>query len=489
MIWITDARRRIEFANRAFLDFFGIPTRERAAHFDWSAIVHPDDRDAYVDAFDATLRDHLPFQVRARVRRRDGAWRWVESRGNPRLDGNGKATGMIGSSPDITEMFESQQALREADRRKDEFLAMLAHELRNPLAPIVNATRILRRLAPLGPELEGMREMIERQTDQLTTLVDDLLDVSRITQGRITLRKANVELMTVLARAIETSRPLIDSRHHHLAVALPTESVRIEGDVARLAQAISNLLNNSAKYTDDGGQIELKAEVESGHVNIRIKDNGIGIPPEDLARVFDLFTQADRSLDRSQGGLGIGLTVVKKLVEMHGGRVEAYSEGSGKGSEFVVCLPLSMAPRDERHGKKPPVEGPAKPAVRTRVLVVDDNVDSATSMSLLLKLDGHDVTMAHDGREALAVARAFLPQVILLDIGLPGMSGYEVARELRRDPAFANVTLIALTGYGQAEDRRRSKAAGFDHHLTKPVDDEALAMVLESTQGSSTTPS
>jgi CheY-like chemotaxis protein len=331
-----------------------------------------------------------------------------------------------------------------------------------------------------------MREIIERQTEQLTTLVDDLLDVSRVTQGRIPLRKVNLELMSVVARAIETSRPQIDARKHHLAVSLPAEPVRVEGDVTRLAQAISNLLINAAKYTDDGGEIRLKAEVEKGEVHIGVRDNGIGLTHEEVARVFDLFSQGDRALDRAQGGLGIGLTVVKKLIEMHGGHVHAFSEGPGKGSEFVVVLPTVVGAQEDRKSQPKVVQ---KATRRTKVLVVDDNADSATSMALLLKLDGHDVKMAHDGPAALACAKAFRPQVILLDIGLPGMSGYEVARELRRDESFANVTLIALTGYGQAEDRRKSKAAGFDHHLTKPVDDEALATVLESMQGSSTTSS
>jgi len=351
--------------------------------------------------------------------------------------------------------------------------------LRLPLAPIVNATRILRRLAPLAPQVEDMRELIERQAEQLTTLVDDLLEVSRITQGRIALRKANVEVMSVVARAIETSRPLIDARHHHLVVSLPADPVRVEGDVARLAQAISNLLNNAAKYTDDGGEIELRVEVQGTHAVIRVRDNGIGIAGDDLARVFDLFQQSDRALDRAQGGLGIGLTIVKKLTEMHGGQVEASSAGPGKGSEFVLRLPLAPMPGDTRTAPRV-APAPVRAARRSRVLVVDDNVDAATSLALLLKLDGHDVKLAHDGPAALLAARSFEPQVVLLDIGLPGMSGYEVARELRRDPAFAETTLIALTGYGQAEDRRKSKSAGFDHHLTKPIDDEALAAVLDT---------
>ncbi|HZZ94485.1 MAG TPA: PAS domain S-box protein [Usitatibacter sp.] len=480
MIWITTSRGQLEFANRAFLDFFGIPTRRSAAQFDWTEVIHAADRQAYLDAFRASVDARASFVARARVRRRDGQWRWIESRANPRLDAEGRVTGVIGSSPDITEMFESQEALREADRRKDEFLAMLAHELRNPLAPIVNATRILRRLAPLEPQVEDMRELIERQAEQLTTLVDDLLEVSRITQGHIALRKANVEVMSIVARAIETSRPLIDSRHHHLAVSLPTDPVRVEGDVARLAQAISNLLNNAAKYTDDGGEIALRVEVEHGEALIRVKDNGIGIAGDELARVFDLFQQSERSLDRAQGGLGIGLTIVKKLAEMHGGRVEAMSEGAGRGSEFVMRLPLAPVPEDGRAAPRV-VRAPVRR--RCSVLVVDDNVDAATSLALLLKLDGHDVKLAHDGPGALTAARAFTPQVIVLDIGLPGMSGYEVARELRRDRAFAETMLIALTGYGQAEDRRKSKSAGFDHHLTKPIDDEALAAVFESAPG------
>jgi len=482
MIWITNPKGRFEFANRAFLDFFGIPTRHSAMRFEWRAMVHPEDLAPYVDAFRVAVESRTPFLARARVRRRDGHWRWVESRANPRLDADGRVTGVIGSSPDITEMFESQEALRQADRRKDEFLAMLAHELRNPLAPIVNATRILRRLAPLAPQVEDMRELIERQAEQLTTLVDDLLEVSRITQGRIALRKANVEVMSVVARAIETSRPAIDSRRHHLAVSLPTEPVRVEGDVARLAQAISNLLNNAAKYTDDGGEIQLRVDVEDAEAVIRVRDNGIGIAGEDLARVFDLFQQSDRALDRAQGGLGIGLTIVKKLTEMHGGRVEASSGGPGKGSEFVLRLPLAAAQDDARISPRL-ARAPVRAARRSRVLVVDDNVDAATSLALLLKLDGHDVKLAHDGPAALVAARSFNPQVLLLDIGLPGMSGYEVARELRRDPAFAETTLIALTGYGQAEDRRKSKSAGFDHHLTKPIDDEALAAVFDSVPG------
>jgi PAS domain S-box-containing protein len=482
MIWVTNAKGQIEWANRALLDFFGIPTRHSAMRFEWQAMMHPQDLQPYLDAFRVSIDTRSPFIARARVKRRDGHWRWVESRANPRLDADGRVTGVIGSSPDITEMFESQEALREADRRKDEFLAMLAHELRNPLAPIVNATRILRRLAPLEPQVEDMRELIERQAEQLTTLVDDLLEVSRITQGRITLRKANVEVMGIVARAIETSRPLIDARHHHLAVSLPTDPVRVEGDAARLAQAISNLLNNAAKYTDDGGEIQLRVEVDRGEAVIRVRDNGIGIAGEDLARVFDLFQQSDRTIDRAQGGLGIGLTIVKKLVEMHGGCVAATSEGAGRGSEFMLRLPLAHAADEARLAQRM-ARSPVRARRRSRVLVVDDNVDAATSLALLLKLDGHDVKLAHDGPGALSAARGFTPQVILLDIGLPGMSGYEVARELRRDPAFAETTFIALTGYGQAEDRRKSKSAGFDHHLTKPIDDEALAAALDASAG------
>jgi PAS domain S-box-containing protein len=386
---------------------------------------------------------------------------------------------------DVTERKQIEQALQETDRRKDEFLAMLAHELRNPLAPIRNAVQVMRHFGLGDPQLERMRAVIERQTDQLTRMVDDLLDISRISQGKITLRKEKVDLLTIVGHAVETSRPLIDGSGHRLTVSLPSESLRIEGDVTRLAQVLSNLLNNAAKYTEAGGEIWLTAERQGDEVELRVKDSGIGMSPDVLPRIFDLFAQADRALDRSQGGLGIGLTLVRSLVEMHGGKVKAFSEGLGKGSEITVRLPLLIvrphpaAEPAERSGRP----GTTAPLVGCRILLVDDNVDNVQSLSLLLALEGHEVRTAHDGREGIETARDFQPQVVVLDIGLPQMSGYEVAVHLREQLTLHGALLIALTGYGQPEDRQRSKDAGFDHHLVKPVDFDALRNLIATHAG------
>jgi signal transduction histidine kinase/CheY-like chemotaxis protein len=368
--------------------------------------------------------------------------------------------------------------VREADRRKDEFLAMLAHELRNPLAPVRNALQIMKSFKGDEVVLEQARQMAERQVHHLTRLVDDLMDVSRITRGKIRLRKRSVELATVLAGAVETSRPLIEARRHELTVALPSEIVRLDADPTRLGQVLTNLLNNAAKYTDEGGKIELTARREGGEVAIAIRDNGVGIPAEMLPKVFDLFTQVDRSLDRAQGGLGIGLTLVRRLVEMHDGSVRAFSSGPGRGSEFVVRLPIAeempaLAPADSGEEDKISVGPP-----RRRILVVDDNVDAARSLAWLLQYLGQEVYLAHDGVTALEAARAHVPEIVLLDIGLPRIDGYEVARRLRRDESLEGVLLVAMTGYGQEEDRRRAYEAGFDRHLIKPIDPDGLAELL-----------
>lgn len=378
---------------------------------------------------------------------------------------------------DVTDRRKAEQALREADRLKDEFVAMLAHELRNPLAPIRNAVQVLRQLGLTDPELKWTRDVIGRQVAQMSRLLDDLLDISRITRGTIALKKVPLDLATVIERAVETSLPLIKSRRHKLTVGLPPEPVRVEGDVTRLVQAIANLLNNAAKYTDAGGCIELIVEASPHDALVRVRDNGMGIPAELLPHIFELFTQGSRSLDRSQGGLGLGLALVRRLIEMHGGRVDAQSSGSGNGAEFIVRLPrIAAAPAQEDSG---PAGGEsASQSAGVRVLVVDDNVDSAESMALLLSLDGHDVRTAFDGPGALTVAGEFQPEAVLLDIGLPGMDGYEVARQMRGLPGLQKALMIAVTGYGQADDRARSKAAGFDHHLVKPVDPEILSALL-----------
>jgi PAS domain S-box-containing protein len=370
--------------------------------------------------------------------------------------------------------------LKESDRRKDEFLAMLAHELRNPLAPIRNAVQILRLKGPFLPELQWARDVIDRQVQQMTRLVDDLLDVSRITRGKIELRKERIELVAVVKSAIEASRPLIEKQGHELTVLIPPEPIHLEADLTRLSQVLLNLLDNAAKYTDRGGRIWLTAERQNDQVLIRVKDTGIGIPPEMLPRIFEMFTQVDPSLERSQSGLGIGLMLVQRLVEMHGGTVEAHSAGPGMGSEFVLSFPVVAEVKEGA-----PLEGGGYGQTATipskcRILVVDDNEDSADSVAVLLRTMGNEVHAAHDGLEAVGAAAALQPDVVLMDIGLPKLSGFEAARRIREQPGGSDVVLIALTGWGQEEDRRRSKEAGFDYHLTKPIDFSVLQELLAS---------
>ncbi|MFN2646565.1 MAG: ATP-binding protein [Burkholderiales bacterium] len=366
--------------------------------------------------------------------------------------------------------------LREADRRKDEFLATLAHELRNPLAPIRNGLQLLRLTEPGSDASVQARAMMERQMNHLVRLVDDLLEVSRISRGKVELRREAVELGAVIASALETSRPAIDTGEHELALDLPIESIRLHADPVRLSQVIANLLNNAAKYTPPGGRIALSARRENGAAVVRVRDNGAGIAPELLGQVFELFVQAERSA--SNGGLGIGLTLARRLVELHEGTIEARSEGVGRGAEFIVRLPLGSAPAAaEQNARAAPASSAA--AERRRVLVVDDNVDAAVSLGLLLDAMGHDVDIAHDGEAALALARERAPELLLLDLSMPGLDGYGVARRVRADPALGDVRIIAMTGRGQDEDRRRSREAGFDAHIVKPVAADTLRTLLE----------
>jgi signal transduction histidine kinase/FixJ family two-component response regulator len=387
----------------------------------------------------------------------------------------------------IVERERAQQALEAADRRKDDFLAMLSHELRNPLAAIQGSIELMQRISIDDPQLQWARDVVARQNRHLTRLIEDLLDVSRITRGTLTLKKEPVELREVAQLAIETVRPLIDSRHHELTTVFPDFPLHVEGDAVRLSQVIGNLLTNAAKYTEERGHLRLAIERESaadnlgGQAIIRVTDDGRGISREAMPRLFEPSTHEERLNSGAHGGLGIGLIVVRGLVEMHGGVVEARSEGAGCGSEFVVRLPLldveeltlTVAPA---HG--PPAEEPAAETPALRILVVDDNQDSAISMTLLLELQGHEVHVAHAGHTALRVASDKRPDVILLDIGMPGMNGYEVARQLRAQDCFADTLLVAITGYGRASDLKQTESAGFDHHLVKPVDYEKLQAVL-----------
>lgn len=373
-------------------------------------------------------------------------------------------------------LASSEAALREAHRRKDEFLAVLGHELRNPLAPIRNAVQVMRR--PGAPEaaLAWSREVIDRQVDHITRLVDDLLDVSRIVQGKVHLQLTTLDLASVVGQALEASRPLIEARGHELSVRTPQAPVVVRGDPVRLAQVICNLLNNAAKYTEPGGRIRLEVEPSGPWVEVRVADNGVGIPATLLPHVFDLFTQAGPSLARAEGGMGIGLTLVKRLVEMHGGRVEVRSDGEGRGSEFRVRLPRWSVP-DTRGARASPAGTPG-PAPGTRVLVVDDSPDIAESLAIALRLEGHEVRTALDGAAALAAAEAFAPEVVLLDIGMPDVDGYQVAGQLRGRAATRHARIVAVSGSARPEERERARAAGFDDFLAKPVDFLALARVL-----------
>ena len=380
---------------------------------------------------------------------------------------------------DITDRKRAEETLRETDRRKDEFLATLAHELRNPLAPIRNSLQILKMPRLDAATIERAREMMERQVHQLVRLVDDLLDVSRVMRGKIELRTEQVELATVVARAVETAQPLIEAQGHELTVSLPPDSLSLDADPLRLAQVVGNLLTNAAKYTEANGRIWLTARREGDEAVMRVRDDGIGIAPDMLPHVFELFVQADHSSTKAQGGLGIGLTLVKNLVEMHNGTVEAHSAGLGAGCEFVIRLPLT--PQEQRQRIEEVIgEAPQEPARSSghRLLVVDDNVDAAISLAMLLRLQGHEVRVAHDGPSALDLATSYRPDMVFLDIGMPGMDGHEVARRLRQHPELKNVVLAAITGWGQQEDRRRTAEVGFDHHLVKPVEPAALENLL-----------
>jgi signal transduction histidine kinase len=393
---------------------------------------------------------------------------------------------------EVAERSRVEQALKEADRHKDEFLAMLAHELRNPLAPILNAVQLMRRKSLGDPQLVWSRDVIERQLAQLTRLVDDLLDVSRITRGKINLAREPVEIGGLVARAVETVQPLIVERGHQFTIDVPNEPIRVYGDPLRLTQALGNVLTNAAKYTERAGRISLIARPSGDVVEIRVRDTGIGIPSAHLPMIFDMFTQLRNDTGRSQSGLGIGLALVRKLLEMHGGTVTASSEGDGLGSEFLIRLPVigndtvrvSGIAGGQANGRAASVDAPAAedasitPQVRRRILVADDNSDALESLATLLELGGHEVFSAANGALALESAERHLPEVALLDIGMPKLDGYEVARRIRAQPWGRSITLVALTGWGQDSDRRRSGEAGFDSHLVKPLDLDKLTELL-----------
>jgi len=449
--------------------------------------IHPEDREQVIAAVAAATRaeDPAPYASEYRVVHPDGKLHWVFARGRASYAGEGadrKLTSFDGTVVDITERKAMEDELRrvaadmsEADHRKDEFLAMLAHELRNPLAPLRNALEIVRLSADDPQSVRSAAALMDRQVHHMVRLVDDLLDVSRITRGKIDLRLERVDLESIIRQAVETSRPSIEAARHKLTMTLPLHAVWLRADAVRLAQVFANLLNNSCKYSEPDGRITLAAEAAGDEVVVSVRDTGVGIPAEMLPKIFELFMQIDQSLERSQGGLGIGLSLVRSLVELHGGSVQAFSEGPGLGSEFIVRLPiLKELPKQ---AAQPTADGSGKAKGR-KILVVDDNRDSAMSLAMLLKLMGNTTQTAFDGVEAFAAAQAFQPDVVLLDIGLPLLNGYEVAAKIREQRWGAAIVLVALTGWGQEEDRKRSQSAGFDAHMVKPVEIAALTKLL-----------
>jgi PAS domain S-box-containing protein len=474
LLWMNENGKRL----KEVCDF------EALKGCDWAAFWDAGEARVEAEAALAAARGGGVGRFRGFCPTASGTPRWWDVIVTPIPGPDGRVELLLAVSRDVTDAWAAEETLREADRRKDEFLAMLAHELRNPLSAIGSAVALLRAKGPADPDLVWGHDVIDRQTAHLTRLIDDLLDVSRITRGKVQLRRQPLDLRDVIGRAVEGVRPFIDSKRHELTLALPDSPLPADADPARLEQVVGNLLANATKYTDEEGRITLSAGREGGEAVIRVRDSGVGIPADQLPHIFGLFAQVDTSLDRSQGGLGIGLTLVRSLVELHGGSVAAASDGPGQGSEFTVRLPLLAGLLESRAGAPGGGEtATAGEAVSLRILVIDDNTDSARGMGRLLKIQGHDVRTAYDGLSAMEAAYEFCPEVVLLDIGLPGMNGYQVARALRRDDRTSAATLIAVTGYGQEQDRSRSREAGFDHHLIKPIDFERLRSLLVGPAG------
>lgn len=479
LAWMARPDGSIFWYNRPWYEYTGTKP-QRVEGWGWQSVINPETLPTMLERWKESLANGTVFEAVVSIRGADQVCRPFLSRANPLRDRDGQVMFWFGTCTDITSQIEIEEALRDNDRRKDEFLATLAHELRNPLAPLRNALEILK-LDGLDAQLvRDTRDLMERQVQQLVRLVDDLLDVSRVMRGKIELRKETVNLATIVSRAVETAKPLIDAHGHHLELSLPPEPVVLDADPIRLAQVIGNLLTNSAKYTERGGRIELSVSREQDQVTVSVRDNGIGIAPEILPHIFSLFVQVDHATTRSQGGLGIGLTLVQNLVEMHGGQVRAISAGLGTGCEVQIQLPV-LAQRPEVADSLPSQASSSRAAgIKHRLLVVDDNQDAANTLAMLLRMQGHDVKVAHNGPAALELAASHCPDLVFLDIGMPGMDGYEVARRMRRIPGLESVVLAALTGWGQQEDRRRSAAAGFDHHLVKPPEPQAVELLLTS---------
>lgn len=469
VVWTSDADGKLDYVNARWTQYTGLTLAQTLAP-EGAASLHQDDAAPVLARWREAIRSGAPFESQIRLRRAsDGAYRWFLCRALPVRDSSGRIVKWFGTSTDVDDELQAM-------RRKDEFVATLAHELRNPLAPIRNAVQVLSLNEQLDPDLRTARDIIARQVTQMTRLIDDLLDVSRISLNRLQLRKERVELAKVVAQAVETIGPRAEASELELSIELPDKPVYVEADPIRLAQVFANLLDNACKYTERGGRVVLAVVLEGTEVVVRVRDTGIGIAPDFLPHLFDKFSQAVPALERAQGGLGIGLALVQGLLELHGGVVSAHSEGAGRGSEFIVRLPVARpAPAIV---EAPHAVTAASYMPKRRILVVDDNRDSTDSLSMLLQLQGHEVTTAYDGLQALDMCERFRPEVVLLDIGMPKLNGYEACRRIRAQPWGQDIVLIAQTGWGQEEDRIRTKAAGFDAHLTKPIDPETLYSLI-----------
>ena len=476
MVWSTRADGFHDYYNQQWYDFTGMPHGSTDG-MHWNGMFHPDDQDRAWTRWRHSLETGETYEIQYRLRHSSGEYRWILGRALPIRDASGRITRWMGTCTDIHAQKLAEEELKESGRHKDEFLAMLAHELRNPLAPISTAAELVRLISTDERRIQHASDIISRQVSYMTDLVDDLLDVSRVTRGLIVLHKKALDLKTVIDSAIEQVRPLFAARQQELQLRIDEADAYVLGDKTRLVQVISNVLNNAAKYTPQGGQISLALEVNGSEARISIGDNGSGIAPSLLPHMFDLFTQGERTPDRAQGGLGLGLALVKSLTTLHDGWVRATSEGVGHGSTFTIGLPLVATPetassKNERERQSP------QSARSLRLMIVDDNVDAAQSLASLLEAKGHQVIVADDAESALAHAGIDTVQAFILDIGLPEIDGYELARRLRTRPQTAGAVLIALSGYGQAHDRVLSKAAGFDHHFVKPSDVSALTAIL-----------
>lgn len=479
LAWMADEHGSIFWYNARWFEYTG-ETPEAMLGWGWRAVHHPDHVDRVVEKISHAFAAGEPWEDLFPLRGRDGRYCWFLSRAVPIRDRDGRVTRWFGTNTDVTAQRDAEQAVRAADRRKDEFIAILSHELRNPLAPIRFALPVLERESLTAAGKRALT-IVDRQVDQLARLLDDLLDASRITRGKLELRRKPVALDGIIRTAVDAVTPMMTAGRHDVECVITEQPIWVDGDPVRLTQVLTNLLTNSARYTPRGGRIAVESARDDGAAIIRVRDTGIGIPHEALPTIFEMFRQVDRP-DHPQGGLGIGLALSKRLGEMHGGTIEVRSDGAGRGSEFTVRLPLAPVAIDEHRGTDPAQIAPRR---RLRVLVVDDNADLVEMLTLLVRERGHEVRHALDGETAIAAALAFQPDVALLDLGLPVRSGLDVARELRRHPKTAATRLIAITGWGQAEDRARTREAGFDAHLTKPIDPATVSALLTTAASSS----